>query len=136
MSDKITIQIQGLENCDAKLKSLSERVAKSKINNALKDAAAYLVVRIERATYVGKDHPEHRLKNSFMASNTSKRDGNSEVDVGPNKSKTAVAMAQEFGFTTTPAHPMMRNTFDTEKDKLIDIFVGALNEELEKVTLP
>lgn len=135
MSDKITIQIQGLENCDAKLKSLSERVAKSKINNALKDAAAYLVVRIERATYVGKDHPAHRLKNSFMASNTRKRDGNSEVDVGPNKSKTAVAMAQEFGFPTTPAHPMMRNTFDAEKDTLIDIFVGALNEELEKVTL-
>lgn len=135
MSDKITIQIQGLENCDAKLKSLSERVAKSKINNALKDAAAYLVVRIERATYVGKDHPAHRLKNSFMASNIRKRDGNSEVDVGPNKSKTAVAMAQEFGFPTTPAHPMMRNTFDAEKDTLIDIFVGALNEELENIKI-
>lgn len=136
MSDKITIQIQGLNECEAKLHTLSECVAKSKINNALKDAAAYLVVKIERATYVGKDFPAHRLKNSFMASNIRKRDGNSEVDVGPNKSKTAVAMAQEFGFPTTPAHPMMRNTFDAEKEKLIDIFVGALNEELEKVQLP
>jgi len=135
MSDKVTISITGLENCDAKLHSLSERVAKSKINNALKDAAAYLVVKIERATYVGRDHPVHRLKNSFMASNIRKRDGNSEVDVGPIKAKTAVAMAQEFGFPTTPAHPMMRNTFDTEKGKLIDIFVGALNEELEKIKL-
>jgi len=136
MSDKITIQIQGLENCDAKLKSLSERVAKHKIAQALQDAAAYLVVRIERATYIGRDNPRVRLKNSFLAGATHKDGENTVVNVGPNKSKTAVAMAQEFGFPTTPAHPMMRNTFDAEKDKLIDIFVGALNEELEKVQLP
>ena len=135
MSDKITIQIQGLENCDAKLKSLSERVAKHKIAQALQDAAAYLVVRIERATYIGHDNPRVRLKNSFMAGATHKDGENTVVNVGPNKSKTAVAMAQEFGFPTTPAHPMMRNTFDAEKDTLIDIFVGALNEELENIKI-
>ena len=135
MSDKITISITGLENCEAKLKSLSERVAKHKIAEALQDAAAYLVVRIERATYIGHDNPRVRLKNSFMAGATHKDGDNTVVNVGPNKSKTAVAMAQEFGFPTTPAHPMMRNTFDEEKETLIDIFVGALNEELEKVTL-
>jgi HK97 gp10 family phage protein len=135
MSDKITIQISGLENCDAKLKSLSERVAKHKIAQALQDAAAYLVVKIERNTYVGRDNPRVRLKNSFMAGATHKDGDNTVVNVGPHKSKTAVAMAQEFGFPTTPAHPMMRNTFDAEKEKLIDIFVGALNEELEGIKL-
>jgi len=135
MSDKITISITGLENCDAKLKSLSERVAKHKIAQALQDAAAYLVVRIERATYIGHDNPRVRLKNSFLAGATHKDGENTVVNVGPNKSKTAVAMAQEFGFPTTPAHPMMRNTFDAEKDTLIDIFVGALNEELENIKI-
>lgn len=135
MSDKITISITGLENCDAKLKSLSERVAKHKVAQALQNAAAYLVVRIERATYVGRDNPRVRLKNSFMAGATHKDGENTVVNVGPNKAKTAVAMAQEFGFPTTPAHPMMRSTMDAEKEKLIDIFVATLNEELENIKL-
>lgn len=133
MSDKITIQIQGLNECDAELHALSERVAKHKIAQALQDAAAYLVVKIERATYVGRDNPRVRLKNSFMAGAAHKDGENTVVNVGPHKSKTAVAMALELGWPQMPVHPMMRNTFDAEKDTLIDIFVGALNEELENV---
>ena len=135
MSDKITMHIDGLENCEAKLLSLSSRVAKSKINNALKDSAAYLVVKIERATYVGKDHPVHRLKNSFTVSGVHNDGYISSVDVGPVKSKTATAMAQELGFPTTPAHPAMVPTLDKEKDTILRIFTDALNEELENIKL-
>jgi HK97 gp10 family phage protein len=135
MSGKVTISITGLEDCEAKLKSLSERVAKRKIGTALKDAAAYLVVRIERNTYVGKDHPAHRLKNSFIASNVRDRYPTYEVDIGPVKSKTATAMAQELGFPTTPAHPAMVPTLDKEKDTILRIFTDALNEELENIKL-
>jgi HK97 gp10 family phage protein len=128
---KETITIEGLDQCEAKLKALSERVAKRKIGEALKDAAAYLVVRIEQATYVGKDHPAHRLRDSFRASNVRDRYPNYEVDVGPVKSKTAVAMAEELGFPNTPAHPAMVPTLDKEKDTILRIFTQALNEELE-----
>jgi hypothetical protein len=135
MSDKITIEIQGLNECDAKLKSLSERVAKHKIGEALQVSAKYLVGRIGLATYVGRDHPAVRLKNSFLAGATHKVGDNTVVNVGPTKAKTAVAMAEEFGFPTTPAHPMMRNTFDAQKDTLIEFFVAALNEELENIKI-
>jgi HK97 gp10 family phage protein len=131
----ITLDVQGLNECDAKLKSLSTRVAKFKINEGLRNAAAYLVVKIERATYVGKDNPRVRLKNSFSAGAVHADGMNQVINVGPNKAKTAVAMAQEFGFPTTPAHPMMRPTMDAEKEKLIDIFVATLNEELENIKL-
>jgi hypothetical protein len=140
----VNIEVKGLNECEAKLKTLSERVAKRTIGTALKDAAAYLVVKIERATYVGKDNPAHRLKNSFVASNVrdlyhggygQSYDSTYEVDIGPVKSKTATAMAQELGFPTTPAHPAMVPTLDKEKDTILRIFTDALNEELENIKL-
>ena len=136
MSDKITIEIQGLNDCEAKLESLSNRVAKNKIGQALQVSAKFLVGRIGLATYVGRDHPAVRLKNSFLAGATHKVGDNTVVNVGPTKAKTAVFMAEEFGFPTTIAHPAMLPTFDAQKDTLIEFFVAALNEELEKVTLP
>jgi HK97 gp10 family phage protein len=135
MSDKITMHIDGLENCEAKLLSLSSRVAKSRINTALKNCAAHLALAISYATYVGKDNPKTRLKDSFILSGIHNDGYVSSIDVGPTKAKTAVAMAEELGFPTTPAHPMMRNTMDEEVPALIDIFVNILNEELENVKI-
>lgn len=136
-----TVQIEGLQALDAKLKAMGQVEAKKNIRKALQAGAVVMQTAIRERTPVRPDLPSSTalpvgaMVNDIQIASIVV-DDNLAVMIGPGKHTVHQAVFVEYGHEQkggqVPAHPFVRPSYEASRESATAALCSTLATEVEK----
>lgn len=139
MSNTLEVEITGLDELEAKLKDIGDKLARKHLRKALRAGGKVLQeALVESAPVATGDtpagHDPGTLRDSIrprLGMSSIKEEG--KVSVGPSKD-AFWGRFSEFGTRHEPARPWIRSAFDSSAQVALNAFVDALKQGLQDET--
>jgi len=141
MPAEFKVEIRGLAELEQRLRDEPKKVAAKTLRAAGREGGKVFQEAIEQRAPRDTAFLSQHVKIATRAKGGD--DGSLRVEVGPSravypkrgdehttKGASEVAMMREFGTRFQPAQPFMRPAFEESKEKVLDVFVKELRQNL------
>ncbi|SRR6266481_3203201 len=129
------VHIEGLEELEQKLQQLAPDIAKRAVRKSVR---AGIEVFQEAISENAPRHTGHlaesiNIKLSVTGGDRDDTTGGIIGITGPSKD-AFYGVFQEYGTAREPAQPFVAPAYEENKDKVVEVFVETLKDELERLT--